>query len=349
MLDHPLGHHLAGQRRPAGDHRHHQQPQRHHHHPQQPPARIQHHHHQRRRHGQAAGQPAGKAPVGQGPPHPSRRQPKTDHPGHGHSQAPPQANRHQRHQHRPGHRNNGATGQPPLGHRHPTRRLPLAGHHPNHHHPSNHQHHPSLDRQQPTRHHPKQMKFGSAEDASHGWLGAFDDPRQEGRAAQELACIARVGEWPTGQQAVPVRGEETDAMVRATAVLGEGGWGAQARRLARALSPVAVSPAAPRETVAALDAWGPSLMPRSARGRGVAMGAWDPGGAGDQRRGRAADQVAGAGRRAPARAAGGLGGGRGCRGGAGGGAGAALPQAVGGVAAVHRSAAAGRRRRRGRP
>ena len=61
-------------------------------------------------------------------------------------------------------------------------------------------------------------------------------------------------------------------MVRATAVLGEGGWGAQARRLAGALSPVAVSPAAPRETVAALDAWGPSLMPRSARGRGVAMG-----------------------------------------------------------------------------
>src|SRR4029450_12952844 len=31
-------------------------------------------------------------------------------------------------------------------------------------------------------------------------------------------------------------------------------------------------PAAPRETVAMLDAWGPSLMPRSARARGVAMG-----------------------------------------------------------------------------
>ena len=51
-------------------------------------------------------------------------------------------------------------------------------------------------------------------------------------------------------------GEETDAMLRATVMLREGGWEAQARRLARALSPVAVSPAAPRETVAALDAWG---------------------------------------------------------------------------------------------
>ena len=61
-------------------------------------------------------------------------------------------------------------------------------------------------------------------------------------------------------------------MLRATVVLREGGWEAQARRVARALSPVAVSPAAPRETVAALDAWGPSLMPRSARVRGVAMG-----------------------------------------------------------------------------
>ena len=61
-------------------------------------------------------------------------------------------------------------------------------------------------------------------------------------------------------------------MLRATAVGGKGGWGAQARRLAGALSPVAVSPAAPRETMAVLDAWGPSLMPRSARARGVAMG-----------------------------------------------------------------------------
>jgi uncharacterized membrane protein len=61
-------------------------------------------------------------------------------------------------------------------------------------------------------------------------------------------------------------------MLRAAAVLGEGGWGAKARRLVRGVSPVAVSPAAPREMVAALDAWGPSLMPRSARVRGVAMG-----------------------------------------------------------------------------
>ena len=61
-------------------------------------------------------------------------------------------------------------------------------------------------------------------------------------------------------------------MLRARAGRGNGGWGAQARRLAGALSPVAVSPAAPRETVAVLDAWGPSLMPRSARARGVAMG-----------------------------------------------------------------------------
>jgi uncharacterized membrane protein len=61
-------------------------------------------------------------------------------------------------------------------------------------------------------------------------------------------------------------------MLRATVVLREGGWEAKARRLARGLSPVAVSPAAPREMVAALDAWGPSLMPRSARVRGVAMG-----------------------------------------------------------------------------
>jgi uncharacterized membrane protein len=61
-------------------------------------------------------------------------------------------------------------------------------------------------------------------------------------------------------------------MLRATVLLRERGWEANARRLARVLSPVAVSPAAPREVVAALDAWGPSLMPRSARMRGVTMG-----------------------------------------------------------------------------
>ena len=59
--------------------------------------------------------------------------------------------------------------------------------------------------------------------------------------------------------------------MRRPTVMLDGRW-EQARRLARTLSPVAVSPAAPRETVAALDAWGPSLMPRSARVRGVTMG-----------------------------------------------------------------------------
>src|SRR5829696_7463476 len=67
-------------------------------------------------------------------------------------------------------------------------------------------------------------------------------------------------------------GEETAVVRRATVLLRERGWEAPARRVVRALSPVAVSPAAPRETVAALDAWGPSLMPRSARVRGMAMG-----------------------------------------------------------------------------
>jgi uncharacterized membrane protein len=49
-------------------------------------------------------------------------------------------------------------------------------------------------------------------------------------------------------------------------------WPNQAQELARWLNPVAASPAAPRETVAALDAVGPSLMPRTARLHGVAMG-----------------------------------------------------------------------------
>src|SRR4029453_14684441 len=58
----------------------------------------------------------------------------------------------------------------------------------------------------------------------------------------------------------------------ATVVLAEGGWEARARGLARALSPVAVSPAAPREAGAGLDAGGAWLMPRSARVRGMTMG-----------------------------------------------------------------------------
>jgi uncharacterized membrane protein len=49
-------------------------------------------------------------------------------------------------------------------------------------------------------------------------------------------------------------------------------WSAQARRLARELNPVVASPSASREPVAALDALGPSLMPRTARLQGIAMG-----------------------------------------------------------------------------
>jgi uncharacterized membrane protein len=49
-------------------------------------------------------------------------------------------------------------------------------------------------------------------------------------------------------------------------------WPGGSRRLARWLNPVVTSPAAPLETVAALDALGPSLMPRTSRLQGVAMG-----------------------------------------------------------------------------
>ena len=61
-------------------------------------------------------------------------------------------------------------------------------------------------------------------------------------------------------------------MQRLTAGLGVGAWSDQARRLARELNPLVVSPSAPREPVAALDALGPSLMPRTARLQGIAMG-----------------------------------------------------------------------------
>jgi len=61
-------------------------------------------------------------------------------------------------------------------------------------------------------------------------------------------------------------------MQRVNALLSEVRWSDQVRQLARWLNPVAASPAAPRETVAALDAFGPSLMPRTARLHGVAMG-----------------------------------------------------------------------------
>jgi uncharacterized membrane protein len=55
-------------------------------------------------------------------------------------------------------------------------------------------------------------------------------------------------------------------------VLAEVGWSEQARRVARWVNPVVASPAAPLETFAALDALGPSLMPRTSRLAGVSMG-----------------------------------------------------------------------------
>ncbi len=61
-------------------------------------------------------------------------------------------------------------------------------------------------------------------------------------------------------------------MQRLKAGLPVGAWADQAHRLARELNPLVVSPSAPREPVAALDALGPSLMPRTARLQGVAMG-----------------------------------------------------------------------------
>jgi len=61
-------------------------------------------------------------------------------------------------------------------------------------------------------------------------------------------------------------------MRRLNAVLGNVRWSDQVQQLARWLNPVAASPAAPRETVAALDALGPSLLPSAARLQGVAMG-----------------------------------------------------------------------------
>jgi len=55
-------------------------------------------------------------------------------------------------------------------------------------------------------------------------------------------------------------------------VLGEASWSERARWLAGWLNPVIASPAAPLETFAALDALGPSLMPRTSRLQGVSMG-----------------------------------------------------------------------------
>jgi uncharacterized membrane protein len=61
-------------------------------------------------------------------------------------------------------------------------------------------------------------------------------------------------------------------MRRLNRALGDVDWSDQARRLARWLNPVVASPATPLETFAALDALGPSLMPRTSRLQGVSMG-----------------------------------------------------------------------------
>jgi uncharacterized membrane protein len=61
-------------------------------------------------------------------------------------------------------------------------------------------------------------------------------------------------------------------MRRIGRVVGEVDWSDQLRRLAGWLNPVVASPAAPLETFAALDALGPSLMPRTSRLQGVSMG-----------------------------------------------------------------------------
>jgi uncharacterized membrane protein len=61
-------------------------------------------------------------------------------------------------------------------------------------------------------------------------------------------------------------------MRRLITVLGEIPWSDQAIRLARWQNPVVASPAAPLETVAALNALGPSLMPRTSRLQGISMG-----------------------------------------------------------------------------
>jgi uncharacterized membrane protein len=61
-------------------------------------------------------------------------------------------------------------------------------------------------------------------------------------------------------------------MRRLTTVVRDVDWPGRTRRLAGWLNPVVASPAAPLETIAALDALGPSLMPRTSRLAGVSMG-----------------------------------------------------------------------------
>ena len=57
----------------------------------------------------------------------------------------------------------------------------------------------------------------------------------------------------------------TMAMGRLRDLVADIDWPEQGRRLAGWLNPVVASPAAPLETFAAMDAVGPSLMPRTSR------------------------------------------------------------------------------------
>jgi len=61
-------------------------------------------------------------------------------------------------------------------------------------------------------------------------------------------------------------------MRRLSSALDQVDWSDRARRLGGWLNPVVASPAAPLETFAALDALGPSLMPRTSRLQGISMG-----------------------------------------------------------------------------
>ncbi len=65
---------------------------------------------------------------------------------------------------------------------------------------------------------------------------------------------------------------EVDQWARARRLVTDVAESAQARRLAALLNPVVGSPSAPLEAVAALDALGPSLMPRTSSLQGTAMG-----------------------------------------------------------------------------
>ena len=97
-------------------------------------------------------------------------------------------------------------------------------------------------------------------------------------------------EWENGQRAGRLsrsEGEETDAMVRATAVLGEGGWGAQARRLAAGAEPGGGVAGGSSGDGGGAGRLGAVVDAPVGPGPWGGDGRWDPGGAGDQRRGRA--------------------------------------------------------------